>query len=165
MQKPTKIVLISLAGLIAIGGVAAAAKGWKHGMRGHGMEFSQLTERYDADKDGKITQAEIDTNRTSWLNEFDGDKSGSLALAEFQNLWLKAQNERMVREFQRFDRDGNGQVSLDEYKEPLSGIVAQLDRDNDGIITSDEMSPRGHRMRDDDRRPGDKPEGDQPQAN
>jgi hypothetical protein len=93
MQKNTKIALAALAGLIAIGGVAVANQGWRHGFRGHGpMEFSQLAERYDANKDGKISQEEIDTNRANWLAEFDGDKSGTLALAEFQTLWLKAHN-------------------------------------------------------------------------
>ena len=145
MQKYTKIALIALAGLVAAGGVAVAHKGWKHGFRGHGpMGFYEMSERYDANKDGKISQEEIDTNRTSWLSEFDGDKSGALALGEFQNLWLKARNQQMVREFQQFDRDGNGQVTLDEYKLPLSKIVAEMDQDKDNALSGDELSPRRH---------------------
>ena len=81
MQKPTKIALIAFAGLVVIGGAAFANQGWKHGFRGHGpMGIEQMAERYDANKDGKISQEEIDTNRTNWLTEFDGDKSGALAL-------------------------------------------------------------------------------------
>ena len=145
MQKYTKIALIALASLVAVGGVAVAQKGWQHGFRGHGpMGFEQMSERYDTNKDGKISQEEIDANRTSWLGEFDGDKSGALALTEFQNLWLKARNEQMVREFQQFDRDGNGQVTLDEYKLPLSKIVAEMDRDKDNALSDDELSPRRH---------------------
>jgi Ca2+-binding EF-hand superfamily protein len=145
MQKPTKIALIALAGLVVIGGAAFAQKGWKHGFRGHGpMGFEQMSERYDTNKDGKISQEEIDANRTSWLTEFDGDKTGALALGEFQNLWLKARNQQMVREFQQFDRDGNGQVTLDEYKLPLSKIVAELDRDKDNALSDEELSPRRH---------------------
>jgi Ca2+-binding EF-hand superfamily protein len=143
MQKRTKIALIALAGLVAVGGVAAASQGWKHGMRGHGhVEFTELAERYDADKDGKISQTEIDTNRANWLTEFDADKSGSLALAEFQNLWLKAQNQRMVREFQRFDTDANGQVTMEEYKNPLAGIVARMDSNQDSALSKDDMPAR-----------------------
>jgi Ca2+-binding EF-hand superfamily protein len=143
MQKRTKIALIALAGLVAVGGVAAASQGWKHGMRGHGhVEFTELAERYDADKDGKISQTEIDTNRANWLTEFDADKSGSLALAEFQNLWLKAQNQRMVREFQRFDTDANGQVTMEEYKNPLAGIVARMDSNQDSALSKDDMPTR-----------------------
>ena len=142
MQKSTKIVLVALAGLAVIGGAAFAQKGWN---RGHGpMGYEQMSERYDANKDGKISQEEIDANRTSWLGEFDGDKSGALALPEFQNLWLKARNQQMVREFQSFDKDGNGQVTLDEYKLPLAQCVAEMDRDNDKAVSGDELSPRRH---------------------
>ena len=145
MQKYTKIALIALAGLVAVGGVAVAQKGWNHGFRGHGpMGFEQMSERYDTNTDGRISQEEIDTTRTRWLSEFDGDKSGALALGEFQNLWLKARNQQMVREFQQFDRDGNGQVTLDEYKLPLSKIVAEMDRDKDKAISADELSPERH---------------------
>lgn len=156
MQKYTKIALIALAGLVAIGGVAVAQKGWKHGFRGHGPMggFAEMSERYDANKDGKISQEEIDANRTSWLTEFDGDKSGALALGEFQNLWLKARNQQMVREFQQFDRDGNGQVTLDEYKLPLSKIVAEMDQDKDNALSDDELSPRRHWNRKQDGRMG-----------
>lgn len=155
MQKSTKIVLVAVAGLAVIGGAAFAQKGWKHGFRGHGgMGFEQMSERYDTNKDGKISQEEIDANRTSWLGEFDADKSGALAITEFQNLWLKARNQQMVREFQQFDRDGNGQVTLDEYKLPLSRFVAEMDRDNDKAVSDDELSPRRHRGKKHDGRMG-----------
>ena len=151
MQKRTKIALIALVGIVAVGGAAFAQKGWQHGFRGHGpMGMVEMTERYDANKDGKISQDEIDGNRASWITEFDADKSGALTLTEFQSLWLKARNQQMVREFQGFDRDGNGQVTLDEYKLPLASFVTEMDRDNDKAVSGDELAPphrwgkRGH---------------------
>lgn len=140
MQKKTKIALAaSVLGLATLGGVAGLAladRGEGHGGRGHGsmMMMMHMAERYDADKDGKISQSEIDANRTAWHGEFDGDKNGNLSLTEFQSLWLKARHEEMVREFQRFDRDGDGQVTLDEYKAPMAGMAAQMDRDGDGMM-------------------------------
>ena len=50
----------------------------------------------------------------------------------------------MVWEFQSFDQDGNGQVTLDEYKLPLAKFVAEMDRDNDKAVSGDELSPRRH---------------------
>jgi len=164
MQKYTKIALFTAASLVVIGGAAVANQGWRHGFGGHGgMGFEQMVERYDANKDGKISQEEIDANRTNWLSEFDGDKSGSLALPEFQNLWLKARNQQMVREFQQFDRDGDGQVTLDEYKLPLSKIVAEMDQNKDNALSDDELSPRRHwgKMRHGDMKPG---QDEQPDA-
>jgi hypothetical protein len=151
MQRRTKFALYAVGGLAAVGtlaGLAMADQGRKWGRHGHGMhDMQMMTERYDGNKDGKLSQEEIDTNRTSWHGEFDGDKNATLSLQEFQGLWLKARNEDMVREFQRFDRDGNGQVTLDEYKQPLSGMVARMDRNGDGVLTPDDRMKHRDRMR------------------
>lgn len=151
MQTKTKIALAAgLAGILALSGVAAADQGWggkwmKHGM-GHGGGMGPmggLMERYDANKDGKLSQEEIDSNRSATHGEFDGDKNGTLALEEFKNLWLKARNQEMVREFQMFDADGNGQVTLDEYKGPLAAIVANRDRNGDGVLSREDRGGEG----------------------
>ncbi len=148
MKRNTKITLIALAGLIAIGGAAIANKGWKHGGPHGPMGFEQLAERYDANKDGKISQEEIDTIRGKLLVEFDADKSGNLSLAEFQNLWLKSNNQKMIRDFQRLDADANGQVTVDEYKAPFARLVAEMDQNKDGAVATDEIRPSRHGHKD-----------------
>ena len=107
------------------------------------MMGRQLMERYDANKDGKVTQAEIDQNRQQWLAEFDADKNGTLSLDEFKQLWLKSRNEMMVREFQFFDRDGNGQVTIEEYKGPMAGIVADRDQQRRWLAGRGRPAPGG----------------------
>jgi hypothetical protein len=137
MQKKTKIALAAVLGLATVGGIAGLAlaeRGTGHGGWGRGPMMSHMTERYDADKDGKVSQSEIDANRTAWHGEFDSDKNGNLSLTEFQSLWLKARREEMVREFQYFDRDGDGLMALDEYKAPMAGMAARMDRDGDGMM-------------------------------
>lgn len=140
MQKKTKIALAAaIVAVAGIGGVAHFAQaergmGWRHGgPRAHMMDLRQ---RYDANQDGKISQEEIDQNRTAWHGEFDADKNGGLSLKEFEGLWLKTRHEQMVREFQGFDRDGDGIVRLDEYKTPTADLVAELDRNNDRTLDS-----------------------------
>jgi hypothetical protein len=137
MQRKTWLLLgAGAAAMLTFGGLAGLAQADMEGGPGggncgmprfhrlmpHGMMGQQMTERYDANKDGKVTQAEIDQNRQQWLAEFDADKNGTLSLDEFRQLWLKGRNEMMVREFQFFDRDGNGQVTIDEYKVPMAGF-------------------------------------------
>ena len=150
MQKKTRIAIAACAAsVLAVGGIAGLARadmGWRHGA-GHHMMMEQMAERYDANNDGKISQAEIDQNRTERLAEFDADKNGSLSLEEFKGLWLKANQDRMVREFQEFDRDGNAQVTLEEYKAPMAQTVAEMDRNNDGVLSKDDrpsMEGRRH---------------------
>ncbi len=151
MQKKTKIALAASAvGLLAVGaiaGIANASMGWHHG-GGSGYGMMQMTERYDENKDGKISQIEIDTNRTTRFGEFDADKNSTISLEEFKGLWLKANLERMVREFQDFDKDGSAQMTLDEYKAPMAGMVASMDQNNDGMLSMDDhMAKHGKRMR------------------
>ncbi len=111
------------------------------GMRGHRAQM--MMERYDANKDGKLTQEEINSNREAWLKEFDANNDGKLSLDEFKQLWLKARAERIVRAFQRFDRDGDAGVTLEEYQRPLADIVERMDRNGDGALSKDDR--RGHR--------------------
>ena len=144
MQKSTKIIIVAVAGLAVIGGAAFAQKGWRHGSGGHGpMGFEQMSERYDANKDGKISQEEIDGNRTSWLGEFDADKSSSLALAEFQNLWLKARNQQMVV-------SSSNLTGMATARSPWTNTSSAVpNRGQNGprqgnALSDDELSPRRH---------------------
>ena len=135
-SRKSKLLAGAAAGLIALGAVGGVAQA----MRGHhgGNMMAGMAERYDANKDGKISQEEIDTNRSQWHGEFDKDKSGGLSLDEFSALWLKAKHEQMVREYQEFDRDGDGKVTMDEYKAPLTGAVAEMDQNGDGMLSGDD---------------------------
>lgn len=156
MQKKTKIALgaAAIAGIAAIVGASQFAHadrgfgmgGWGHGHgRGGGM-MMDMAERYDANKDGSITQDEITTNRAAAYGEFDADKNNAMTLQEFQNLWLKMRNEQMVREFQRFDANGDGNLTLDEYQRPLANIVAEMDQNGDKALSlEDRRMMRGGR--------------------
>src|SRR3954470_24130167 len=102
MTRMTLASMALLAAAIGLSTAAAAHDGagghWRHGTGPHFFAM-QMMERYDANKDGKLSQEEIDTNRMEWLQRFDPDKDGSLTLQEFEALWLEAHRERMVREF------------------------------------------------------------------
>ena len=171
MHKHTKIILASatagLLGLAAIGGATAGHKhhgmqmhrgghgsyGGDHGMRGHkrghGMRhrIKQFAKRYDTDKNGEITQQEIDTNRTDWHKKFDTDSNGTIDLKEFEALWLEAKRRRMTRAFQRLDEDASGMITLEEYTEPMAGVVERMDRNGDGVLSREDMKRRKHHKR------------------
>src|SRR3954468_9391933 len=112
MRKSVATIAVGLAVLTGIGVAVAGDSdrqgGFRHGGDRMSEEIRGFVERYDANKDGKITQQEIDQNRAAWIAEFDTDKDSGLTLKEFEALWLKARHLQMVRAFQMFDRDGDG---------------------------------------------------------
>lgn len=142
MTRTGKWALVASVGaLITLGGVASAEQGWMvHGMGGKGgmMGGPALMQRYDANKDGKISQDEITQNRKATYDEFDANKDGKLGTDEFQALWARMRAPEMTREFQFFDQNGDGQVTLDEYQAPLASMVANRDANNDGFLSRDD---------------------------
>ena len=164
MNKLAKI-SVAAAVVLAVGALGASAYAHRHGgghgmghhgMGGHGMgghgkghHMKHMMKRYDANKDNKVTQDEINSNREAWLKEFDADKNGQLSLDEFKQLYLKAREQRIVREFQHFDADGSAGVTLEEYQEPLADMVARHDRNGDGALSREDHRGHGkghHRM-------------------
>jgi Ca2+-binding EF-hand superfamily protein len=165
MRNKTKLALTATAlAALVFGTLATQALADRGGWRDHhgGGMMRHLMQRYDANKDAKVTQQEIDTNRTEWHGRFDADKNGNLSLKEFEALWLEAKRQEMIREFQRLDPNGDAALSLDEYKEPLSRIVANRDRNDDGALSREDRRRgmgRWHEDRDRDSDDGDRDGG------
>ena len=113
--------------------------------RGHLLD---LIERFDADGDGGVSQAEIDVGRAKRLSDFDADGNGELSLEEYEQLWLDAMRDRMVDAFQRHDDDGNGQVTAEEFQARLGRVVALRDRNDDGILDKQDLRRKGRRGQD-----------------
>ena len=161
MNRTTKIVLIAgvaaILGSVAIAGAVKArdsghgrSHGWQeHGEMGRGGMGGGLAmmEQFDVNKDGNLTQAEIDQARKDKLAKFDANKDGKLNLKEFEALWLETTRQQMVRSFQRLDADGDAIVTSDEYSKPFQHMVDRRDRNGDGQLNKDDAhrrpAPRG----------------------
>lgn len=156
MKTRTKMII----GAVAIAGIAGLAlipptlahggkryQGAKNGAMGH--RGPQLFDRFDTDKDGAVTQSEIDEARAGTMARFDTNKDGTLSLSEYEALWMEKMRERMVNSFQRLDRDGDATVTAEEFTKPMRNIVSWIDSDGDGKVTRQEMKKMhtygGHR--------------------
>lgn len=121
-----------------------------HGMKGHRGKhggygdrgINKLLERFDSDKDGKLTQAELDASRKALVEKYDTDKDGKLSLSEFEALWLDVKRRRMVRGFQYIDEDGDALITVEEFLKPYANAVESRDRDGDGTISRDDRRKR-----------------------
>ncbi|MEL6481430.1 MAG: hypothetical protein AAFQ75_08275 [Pseudomonadota bacterium] len=120
-------------------GRQARGEGKRGGRRAMMRRLIELQEAYDADGDGAVTQAEIDSTRAARLAAFDVDADGTLSITEYEALWLDAMRERMVRQFQRHDRDGDGIVTAEEFQRRTANIVMLRDRNGDGALSIDDL--------------------------
>lgn len=154
MNRTTKTLLIAgVAAIVGSAGVAGVVKArdWHDDSRGHrpGMHESMrergfaMMEQLDLNKDGTLTQDEIDQARKDQLAKFDTNKDGKLSLKEYEALWLDAHRQQMVRDFQRLDTNGDAAVTQEEFTKPFQHLVEFRDRNHDGKLNKDDMSRRG----------------------
>src|SRR3954468_7133539 len=117
MFTKMKVALVICGSLVAgVAGVAGAQGFAKH-------DRGQMMQKYDANKDGSLSdtekaamkadfQAKRAEMKKEMLAKFDTNKDGKLDETER----AAAREARQVETFKKLDTDGNGQISLQEFK-------------------------------------------------
>lgn len=112
-------IAIALVGSLLVGGVAAA-QGLHDGGHGRGK---QMIEKFDTNKDGKLDATEKAAMKTAFeakraemkknmLLKFDTNKDGKIDDSER----AVARDTKLTERFKKLDTDGNGQISINEFK-------------------------------------------------
>jgi Ca2+-binding EF-hand superfamily protein len=96
-----------------------------------------------ADKDGKLTRAELETGLRKDFAAADTNHDGVLEEDE-----VRAVNEARLLEDQSaasplIDWKGRGYVDFDEFAETARALFEQLDVNGDGVLTPQELNPTG----------------------
>jgi Ca2+-binding EF-hand superfamily protein len=107
----------------------------KSGKRGGGAMFQELMTEVDTDKNGSVTQDEINAFRAAKVAAADTSKDGALSVEEFATAYNELMRTRMVDAFQSFDNDGDGSITAAELDTRFNTIVAQMDRNGDGTLS------------------------------
>jgi Ca2+-binding EF-hand superfamily protein len=106
----------------------------------------------DADKDGKLTAAEIDARlvksaeakievlkkeREAAFDKFDANKDGTITRAEFdEHAKLPTIKQPDAKPFvERFDANKDGEITLEEFRAPTLANFAKMDANHDGTVT------------------------------
>jgi Ca2+-binding EF-hand superfamily protein len=136
MKKHCLSALIIGSGL-ALAGTALAGPDCGKGAKGASARF----ERLDADKDGKVTLAELTQSKESWLGKVDADKDGVATAAEVEQSHKALHAERVTRMFEKRDANKDGRLTLPESQMPERWF-ARSDANNDGALTAAELAAR-----------------------
>ena len=127
-----KLVFAGLAAAL-VAGAATAATGDRIG-------------RIDADGNGAISAAELQSRQSVRFQRLDANKDGQLTQAEIQakRAARAAKTGKPIRQgkakrFARLDTDGNGALSLAEFTARAGKRITRLDLNKDGQVTREEM--------------------------
>lgn len=130
--------------------VKAHFRGFGRGFRSAGVAMKLFGE-VDADGNGKVTQAELDTFRQTQVTKADTSGDGAVDLAEFEVIFRERTRPFMVDAFQMLDDDGDGKVTDAELSERFGAVVARFDRNGDGALSLEDRRRGGRRGRHRDR--------------
>jgi Ca2+-binding EF-hand superfamily protein len=99
--------------------------------------------KLDADGDGKISKDEF-IGSASIFERWDADKDGFVTEAELA-AGLAAPKPKAQP--QRDDRPGRGPADAERLRRQVDGVLQRLDKDKDGKLTGEEIPKRGDWMR------------------
>lgn len=145
----TTAAVLAVVGTLGYAGASVAHRAYG-GFGGGGLGMmrvlggEQLLREIDADRDDKLTQAEIDRFVAGRLERFDADKNGRLSVEEFTALWADLTRPITVRAFQFLDPDGDGAVTKGELDDRFSRLVSRFDRNGDGVLSMEDRRRGGH---------------------
>lgn len=134
MKHITFIALITAGASMIGAGSAIAHPGKAPGPR---PSFEML----DADGNGEVTKAEMQSVRDREFAAADTNGDGNLSVEELAAKRAKRNETRIQRMVEKFDTDGDGALSLAELPGPKDPAKRfdRLDRDGSGAISEEEF--------------------------
>lgn len=129
---------------VLAGGAASGGMEQGPGLgRGAGMPMLRMLRDADANKDGVITLDEVLAAAEKRFTLADRNKDGAIDQADFDALRKEMVDYRVKRFIHHFGADKDGKVTREQFSQKAAERFAQMDLNNDGTISRDEMPARG----------------------
>jgi hypothetical protein len=139
---PMAIAAVGIAALLATRSFADDRPMGPDGGPGHRGHW--LFQEMDTNKDGKISQAEIQAFEAARAAEIDANHDGVITADEVRAFREKERAKREAAELARMDTNGDGTVSVQEYEAAQTWRLARMDRNGDGTIDERDMHDGMH---------------------
>lgn len=145
MRSSKKTALVGVAGLLGTVAVltfavpASAEKGAM--MERHKAHLAEV----DTDGNGKVSKAEAEAAREAHFKSADVDGNGSVSLEEFEAMSERRRKMKLKHKFERSDKNNDGVLTSDELGSRRGGHFEKMDTDGDGEISRDERKA-AHKM-------------------
>ena len=143
-RKAALLGAVSLVAGATVFAFAAPAIAEKGGMMGR---HKAHLEEIDTDKNGKISKAEANAAREKHFMEADADGNGSVSFEEFQTMTEKRRKLRLKHKFERSDKNNDGVLTADELGGRHADLFERMDTNGDGEVSKEERRKAHKKMR------------------
>jgi len=145
--------LILAAAMLVLGAAPAFAQDAPPASRQRGAGAGAgAIQRFDADRDGRVTQEEYLAGLRQRFAAADANRDGGLSAEELPAFLFPARRagttppdneaQRMARMLRRHDTNNDGRLSFDEAQPLMQRRFQRMDANRDGVITAEEARPR-----------------------
>ncbi|MET0545683.1 MAG: hypothetical protein ABWZ40_05170 [Caulobacterales bacterium] len=113
---------------------------------GAAVAHGKMLEQADANKDGRITQAEVQTARADHFAKMDVNKDGFLDASELAKMSKMHDGKGGHRGHHgmgmRGERDADGKMTKSEFMAKSEGRFAEMDFNKDGVVDKTDHDAR-----------------------
>jgi hypothetical protein len=125
---------------------AVAALVGSFALSGAALAGEDKLDRLDADKDGKVTQAEYAAGAKTSFDKLDANADGKVTASQMDAAYTTtkpgvgaAQVPSSAEKIKTLDTDGDGALSAVEHEAGSRTMFDKLDADKDGSVTEAEI--------------------------